>query len=121
MRVPTNHACSQRRGPGARVEGSMSLALRDYQVRALDACRAVIRAGQRRVLLVAPTGSGKTTIAADGIRSAIAHGSRTLFLAHRRELLDQCHERLLEFGVESSIIRADDARLDPNRTVQVAS
>jgi superfamily II DNA or RNA helicase len=99
----------------------MSLALREYQVRALDACRAVIRAGQRRVLLVAPTGSGKTTIAAEGIRSAIARGSRTLFLAHRRELLNQCHGRLLEFGIESSIIRGDDPRMDPDQAVQVAS
>jgi DNA repair protein RadD len=96
-------------------------ALRGYQVRALDACRAVIRAGKRRVLLVAPTGSGKTTIAAECIRSAIARGSRTLFLAHRRELLDQCHDRLLEFGVESGIIRADDPRMDPDQAVQVAS
>jgi superfamily II DNA or RNA helicase len=99
----------------------VTLALRDYQVRALDACRAVIRAGQRKVLLVAPTGSGKTTIASECIRSAIARGSRTLFLAHRRELLDQCHGRLLEFGIESSIIRANDPRMDPNQAVQVAS
>jgi superfamily II DNA or RNA helicase len=96
-------------------------ALRDYQVRALDACRAVIRAGKRRVLLVAPTGSGKTSIAGEIIRCASARGSRTLFLAHRRELLEQCHGRLLEFGVESSIIRADDPRLDPSQAVQVAS
>jgi superfamily II DNA or RNA helicase len=96
-------------------------ALRPYQLRALDACRALIRAGQRRVLLVAPTGSGKTTIAAESIRSAIARGSRTLFLAHRAELLDQCHDRLLEFGVPSSIIRAADPRLDPSQPVQVAS
>jgi superfamily II DNA or RNA helicase len=95
--------------------------LRPYQVRALDACRAVIRAGKRRVLLVAPTGSGKTTIAAESIRSAVARGSRTLFLAHRQELLNQCHDRLLEFGVRSSIIRAADPRLDPNQAVQVAS
>jgi superfamily II DNA or RNA helicase len=99
----------------------MSLALREYQVRALDACRAAIRSGKRRVLLVAPTGSGKTIIAAETIRSGIARGSRTLFLAHRRELLNQCHGRLLEFGVASSIIRADDPRLDPNQAVQVAS
>src|SRR6185369_13527766 len=96
-------------------------ALRGYQVRALDDCRGAIRAGKRRVLLVAPTGSGKTTIAAEIIRSAIALGSRTLFLAHRRELLDQCHGRLLEFGVASGIIRADDPRMDPTQAVQVAS
>jgi len=99
----------------------MSLALRDYQLRALNACRAVIRAGKRRCLLVAPTGSGKTTIAAESIRSAIARGSRTLFLAHRQELLNQCHDRLLEFGVASSIIRAADPRMDLTQAVQVAS
>jgi len=95
--------------------------LRGYQVRALDDCRGAIRAGKRRVLLVAPTGSGKTTIAAEIIRSAIARGSRVLFLAHRQELLDQCHGRLLEFGVASGIIRAADPRQDRDQAVQVAS
>jgi superfamily II DNA or RNA helicase len=95
--------------------------LRDYQVRALDACRAAIRAGKRRVLLVAPTGSGKTTIASETIRCAIARGSHVLFLAHRKELLSQCHGRLLEFGIESGIIRASDPRADPSQAVQVGS
>lgn len=37
----------------------MSLALRDYQIKAIEDLRAHIRAGYKRLLLVAPTGSGK--------------------------------------------------------------
>jgi superfamily II DNA or RNA helicase len=48
-------------------------ALRDYQVRTVAETRAAIRSGKRRVLIVSPTGSGKTTIAGEIIRSASGH------------------------------------------------
>lgn len=81
--------------------------LRDYQVRAVDELRDRLVAGKRRLLLVSPTGSGKTTIAADGmILPAIRRGSSVLFLAHRRELIEQCSARLRDAGVEHGIIMA---------------
>lgn len=100
---------------------SESLDLRDYQLRAIDDLRANILAGHRRQVLVMPTGGGKTVVAAAMIKSAIGRGKRCLFLAHRRELIDQTIEKLHRFGVMAGVIMAGDRRRDDYLTVQVAS
>ena len=48
----------------------------------------------RRVILVAPTGSGKTIIAAAVIKSEIERCKNVLVLAHRREIITQTSEKL---------------------------
>lgn len=95
--------------------------LRPYQTKAIEALRRTIASGSRRVVLVAPTGAGKTTIAAAMIESACAKGRRVMFLAHRRELIEQCSARLDAHGVEHGIIKAKHWRRVPDALVQVAS
>jgi superfamily II DNA or RNA helicase len=95
--------------------------LRDYQEDALRTLRDRIRMGKRRPLLVAPTGAGKTTIAGAMIHGVMAKGRRAIFLAHRKELINQCAGRLTQFGVPHGVIKAKDKRRDPTRPVQVAS
>ena len=74
----------------------------------------------RHILLVAPTGSGKTVIAAAIVQGAVAKGRRVLFLAHRRELIDQAATKLWDAGIEAGIILAGrPAR--PEQPVQIAS
>ncbi len=69
--------------------------LRPYQVEAIHRAGQAFIAGQRRLLLVSPTGSGKTIIATEGfIRPALAARQRILFIAHRNELLTQCRDKL---------------------------
>lgn len=80
--------------------------LRPYQAEALERLRASMRSGHKRIVLVAPTGSGKTTIAAAAIDSAVNRGRRVLFLAHRDELIAQCSQRLAEHGLPHGIIKA---------------
>lgn len=94
--------------------------LRDYQLAAIEAIRAELRAGRRRVVLVAACGSGKTTCAAAMIASAVSRGKRVLFLAHRRELITQCSDRLASAGVAHAIIAAGLPG-DLSAHVQVAS
>jgi len=95
--------------------------LRDYQVDAVQKLRAAIKNGFRRILLVAPTGSGKTTIAAHIIQNAATMGNPVIFLAHRKELIDQCSARLDEHGVDHGVIKAGNNRVAPGLPVQVAS
>lgn len=93
----------------------MTLSLRPYQVRTVAAARAQFRSGRRAVLVVSPTGSGKTVIAAAVVEAAIERGTRVLFGAHRVELLDQTVRKLASAGiVDVRIIRADrdDGRAD---------
>lgn len=82
------------------------LHLRDYQLNAVDAMRQLFRRGHRRLLLVSPTGSGKTVIACHIIDRAVLKGSVVLFLAHRKELVDQASAKLSAIGVPHGIIMA---------------
>lgn len=94
--------------------------LRPYQLQAENEIRHRFRAGYRRVLYVLPTGGGKTTVAASIIHQAAARGSKILFLAHRKELIDQASERLSGLGVRHGVIMADDHRANA-APVQVGS
>jgi DNA repair protein RadD len=95
--------------------------LRDYQLAAIEGLRAQIRGGKRRVVLVSPTGSGKTCMASELVRLAVSRGNAVLFIAHRRELIDQAVDKLHSFGVDAGVIMADDPRTDAAKPVQVAS
>lgn len=94
--------------------------LRPYQHQAIEAARAALRGGKRRVLVVSPTGSGKTVIASAIIQSAVQRGSRVLFLAHRRELIHQTSAKLTTFGVRHGIIMGTE-RMALQHAAQVAS
>jgi DNA repair protein RadD len=75
--------------------------LRDYQARAVGQVRERWAANVRRVLLVSPTGSGKTRM---GEELAVPF-QHVVWLAHRKELIRDASERLraalgpLEVGV----------------------
>jgi DNA repair protein RadD len=94
--------------------------LRPYQVETIEQARARIREGAKRVLLIVPTGGGKTVIASEIINSAQARGSRVLFLAHRRELILQTCDKLNRFGVRHGVVMAGE-RPALHLPVQVAS
>lgn len=94
--------------------------LRPYQVAAIDETREKIRASAPKVLIIIPTGGGKTVVAAEIIRSAESKGSRVLFLAHRRELIQQTCDKLRRFGVRHGVVMAG-MRAALQLPVQVAS
>lgn len=91
--------------------------LRDYQVNAIELVRA---RAKDRPLLCLPTGAGKTSVAAEIIRRATERGRRSIFLVHRRELVDQAVDRLAQFGVKAGRIVAGHPET-LGRSVQVAS
>jgi superfamily II DNA or RNA helicase len=92
-----------------------------YQSAAISRARDAIRAGQRRVLLVAPTGSGKTVLAGFMIQQVAARGGRAVFLAHRKELIDQPSRLLESMAIRHGVVKAGHWRVDPAAPVQVAS
>lgn len=104
------------------VSCTSTVSLRDYQSRAIDLVRDEMRRGGKRVVLVLPTGAGKTRTAAAVVGRALARGSRVLWLAHRTELIDQTAVTLLAFGLPVSVIAASSALpVDPAAPVQIAS
>ena len=95
--------------------------LRPYQIAAIDDLTTEATLNRhRRLLLQAACGAGKTVIAAQIIRHATSNSQRILFLAHRRELVNQCVKKLEDFGVESGKMMAGDI-WDQSHPVNVAS
>ncbi|MDB4946217.1 MAG: box helicase [Labilithrix sp.] len=100
----------------------MSVSLRPYQVASIEQVRSAIRAGKRRIMLTIPTGGGKTFTSAFVIVSALAKAKRCLFVAHRKELIDQTVAAFLRLGVtDIGVIRAGDKRRNPAARLQIAS
>ena len=95
--------------------------LREYQKRDYASLQRAFKRGLKRVVLGAPTGSGKTTVAAEMIRNAIAKGRRPIFIADRNTLIDQASERFDQEGIEHGIIQANHWRNRPSAPLQVCS
>ncbi|MHB1953450.1 MAG: DEAD/DEAH box helicase, partial [Sulfobacillus sp.] len=87
----------------------------------VDRARELIRGGARRLILQSATGSGKTLCAAHIIHSASGRGNRTLFVAHRKELIEQASAKLTAYDVNHGVIMANHWRRRPQLPVQVAS
>ena len=94
--------------------------LRPYQIEAVAAFNRERAAGKRRIMLVAPTGSGKTVIAAAIIRQHVDAYKNILVLAHRREIIAQTSAKLHDQNIAHGIIQAGFAPR-PLERVQVAS
>jgi superfamily II DNA or RNA helicase len=92
--------------------------LRQYQHLAIDEVRLKFYNGAKRVLLVSPTGSGKTVMFAHITEQAIAKGRRVFILVHRMELVQQVSDKLTEFNVEHGFI-CRGRTPDPVQLVQV--
>src|SRR3990167_2142716 len=94
--------------------------IRPYQLDVIDEITTEAASGKRRIILQAPTGSGKTIIAAQIISHAVSNKKHVLFLAHRRELIWQTMEKLESFGVPHGVLIAGEP-YDPTHFVSVAS
>ena len=62
--------------------------LRDYQEELKIKCREAFKK-YRRIILLAPCGSGKTITSTSIINDSIKKGNKVWFVVHRKELLDQ--------------------------------
>lgn len=71
------------------------------------------------VLFVAPTGYGKTVLACAIAQGAVANGTRTCFLVHRKELIAQTARAFTACGIPHGIISPDHA--PRSAPIQIAS
>ena len=99
----------------------MTITARLYQSEAIDKIRELYKQGVRRVVLVMPTGAGKTAALVLLLMSAIQKGSCVLIVCHRKELIDQMSKTLDSLGIDHGIIRGNPWRTRPDLPVQVAS
>jgi DNA repair protein RadD len=94
--------------------------LRPYQIEIINEVKAHMVAGEKRILVVAPTGSGKTVLVAHMLKAAMGKGKRCNFTVHRKELVEQSARTMHEVGVKHGIIAAG---FQPNyrNPVQISS
>lgn len=93
--------------------------LRPYQREAITRARSAYAAGARGVVIVAPTGAGKTVIAAEVVRLTIAKGGRVLIVVPRREIVAQTVGKLRGVGLSPQVVAAGQDT-DGDRRVVVA-
>ena len=80
--------------------------LRDYQRRAVLKVRESFLSGNKSVVMVMPTGAGKSVVFGEIIRLAVEKGSKVLWLVHRRNLVHQMRDTLERFGIQAGVIMA---------------
>lgn len=82
--------------------------LRPYQIELISDAREAMR-HDRRVLLQAPTGAGKTAITVNMMAAAVERDMRAWFLVHQNELLTQTSRALWKQKLEHGFIASGKA------------
>lgn len=88
--------------------------LRPYQESAVENVLVALR---EQPILVAPTGSGKTVM---GVEIVHRTGAKTLWVAHRRELIHQAATAIEDAGGSCGLILSGE-HAEPGAPIQVAS
>jgi len=100
----------------------MQSVLHPYQEEALQNIRATIKSGIRRLVVQAPTGAGKTKIAAAIVDSGLQKGSKMAFCVPAISLVDQTVESFYSEGIRGiGVIQANHEMTDWSQPVQVCS
>lgn len=82
--------------------------LRPFQIIAAERVLSIWKL-VKRLLLILPTGTGKTIVFSKIVEARVREGDRVLILAHRRELLDQAREKLrLATGLSASLEQGEN-------------
>lgn len=99
----------------------MTISLRPHQEQAIQMLRHSLRSGNKRPVLAAPTGAGKTIMAAFLAISAVSKGKRVLFVCDRIKLVQQSLEAMDRFGIDVGVIQGNHERTKYGAPVQIAS
>ena len=101
------------------VTGPKALELYPFQTEAIESLRVAARSGNRRIILCAPTGSGKTEMAIHLIQEAQRKGSKVTFVVDGISLAEQTSARLASYGIEHGYAQGINTRGRRER-IQVA-
>ena len=86
--------------------------LRPYQQEARESIQREWENGNKKTLLVLPTGCGKTIVFSKVIEDRVRKGERVLVLAHRAELLEQSSDKLKQStGLNTATEKAEETSI----------
>lgn len=97
----------------------MNIKLYDYQQKLIGALRTSILKGNKRIVLCAPTGAGKTICFTYMITEHIKRGGRAMVFTHRKELLKQAGSSFEKFGLTPEFIKGG-SKPDLTKSLHVA-
>jgi superfamily II DNA or RNA helicase len=86
--------------------------LRPYQQKIITQLRLKFSQGLTRLIMCAPTGSGKTVMFSYMVSKALQKDKRCLILTHRTELLTQTGGTLQQFGLNPIVINPKAKKID---------
>jgi DNA repair protein RadD len=100
----------------------MNSSLYPHQQLAVELVRNSLGTGHKRPVLQAPTGFGKTVVAAAIVEKALAKGKRVIFTVPKLSLIDQTVERFSEEGIRAiGVVQGYHPDTDAAQPVQVCS
>lgn len=100
----------------------MTRSLYPHQTDAIAMLRHSLARGHKRPMLMAPTGFGKTIIAAEVVKMARSKGNRICFSVPSISLIDQTVEKFGSEGItDIGVIQADHPLTNSEMPVQIAS
>ncbi|MBO1022595.1 DEAD/DEAH box helicase [Methylobacterium sp. SD274] len=103
----------------------MSRVFFPHQTEALNALYASLRNGKRRPMMMLPTGAGKTVLASEIVKRALAKDKRVTFVVPSIELVSQAIASFEEHGISADLIGAlqgsNHRRFNPAAPVQVGT
>jgi superfamily II DNA or RNA helicase len=86
----------------------MSIKLRKYQQQIIESLRTSIVEKNKKIILCAPTGSGKTIMFTFMVSEHLKRGGSILVFTHRKELLNQAGSSFEKFDLKPDFIRAGE-------------
>lgn len=92
--------------------------LRDYQEKYIAELRNSFVKGNRKVVLCAPTGAGKTIMFSYMTRNSFTKGNKVLILTDRKELFSQSDSVLCKLGMNPQLIKPNE-KVDLNESLFV--
>jgi superfamily II DNA or RNA helicase len=96
--------------------------LRDYQKQLKAQIYQGIREGKKRILVYAPTGSGKTAILSSILKDCLSKNKRSMLIVHRDFLVEQSRNAMIKTGINPDDIGIIKAGYGENRErpIQIA-
>ena len=96
--------------------------LRSYQKLLIENLRSRLAGGKRRPVVQAPTGAGKTVIAAELVNLARRRNKTVIFTVPSLSLIDQTVERFMQHGIfDVAVMQGMHELTDASQPVQVCS
>ena len=94
------------------------LELREYQKQYVDGLQNSFKKGNKKIVLCAPTGSGKTVMFSYMCKNAFTKNKKILILTDRKELFSQSDSVLLKLGLKPQLIKPN-SKVDLNENLFV--